>query len=138
MSSRFGSQARSSSGAYGGGVAAAPTRSMGASRSQKASRATVAAISAPIPNGTTASWAMSSRDVLVTDSRIGAMSSGATVRRSITSTETSSPASVSAAASASWTIRDTDTTVTSRPARTTRDRPIGTMWSAGGCGPFIP
>ena len=92
MSSRSGSQARSSSGAYGGGVAAAPIRSIGASRSQNASRATVAAISAPMPKGTTASWAMRSRLVLCTDSRIGAMSSGATVRRSITSTEMPSPA----------------------------------------------
>ena len=71
MSSRSGSQARSSSGAYGGGVAAAPTRSIGASRSQKPSRATVAAISAPMPKGTTASWAISSRLVLCTDSRTG-------------------------------------------------------------------
>ena len=102
----------------------------GASRSQNASRATVAAISAPMPNGTTASWAMRSRLVLWTDSRTGAMSSGATVRRSITSTEIPSPASASAAASASCTIRDTDTTVTSVPARTTADRPIGTRWSA--------
>ena len=47
------------------------------------------------------------------------MSSGATVRRSITSTEMPSPATRSAAASASCTIRDTDTTVTSVPARTT-------------------
>jgi hypothetical protein len=69
--SRSGSQARSRSGAYGGGVAAAPIRSIGASRSQKPSRATVAAISAPMPNGTTASWAMRSRLVLCTDSRIG-------------------------------------------------------------------
>ncbi len=66
------------------------------------------------------------------------MSSGATVRRSITSTEMPSPASVSAAAVASWTIRDTDTTVTSVPARTTADTPIGTMWSDGGRGPFMP
>ena len=68
-------------------------RSIGASRSQKPSRATVAAISAPMPNGTTASCAIRSRLVLCTDSRIGAMSSGATVRRSITSTEMPSPAS---------------------------------------------
>ena len=98
-----------------------PARS-GASRSQNASRATVAAISAPMPNGTTASWAMRSRPVLCTDSRIGAMSSGATVRRSITSTEMPSPATRSAAATASWTIRETDTTVTSVPGRTTADR----------------
>ena len=122
MSSRSGSQARSSSGAYGGGVAAAPMRSIGASRSQKPSRATVAAISAPMPNGTTASWAIRSRLVLCTESRIGTMSSGATVRRSITSTEMPSPASCSAAATASCTIRETDTTVTSVPARTTADR----------------
>ncbi len=66
------------------------------------------------------------------------MSSGATVRRSITSTEMPSAARVSAAATASWTIRETDTTVTSVPGRTTADTPIGTMWSSGGCGPFMP
>ena len=65
----------------------APTRTIGASRSQNASRATVAAISAPMPNGMTASCAIKSRLVLWTDSRIGAMSRGATVLRSITSTE---------------------------------------------------
>ena len=58
-------------GRTGGGVAAAPTRSIGASRSQNPSRATVAAISAPMPKGTTASWAMRSRLVLCTESRIG-------------------------------------------------------------------
>ena len=125
MSSRSGSHACSRPGAYGAGVAAAPTRSIGASRSQSASRATVAAISAPIPNGTTASWAISRRLVLRTESRIVSMSSGATVRRSITSTEMPSPATASAAASASCTIRDTDTTVTSVPGRTTAALPIG-------------
>ena len=55
------------------------------------------------------------------------MSSGATVRRSITSTEMPSPASASAAATASCTIRETDTTVMSVPARTTADLPIGRM-----------
>ena len=67
MSSRSGSQARSSPGAYGGGVAAAPIRSMGASRSHSASLATVAAISAPMPNWTTASCAMRSRLVRRTE-----------------------------------------------------------------------
>ena len=64
-------------------MATAPIRSMGASRSQKPSRPTVAAISAPMPNGTAASWAMRSRLVLCTESRIGATSRGATVLRSI-------------------------------------------------------
>ena len=66
------------------------------------------------------------------------MSSGATVRRSITSTEMPSPAKRSAAATASWTIRETDTTVTSVPGRTTAAVPMGTMWSDGGCGPLRP
>ena len=56
----------------------------------------------------------------------------------MTSTEMSSRASSSAAASASWTMRDTDTNVMSVPARTTADLPIGRMWSSGGCGPFMP
>src|SRR3546814_2275234 len=72
-----------------------------------------------MPKGVTASWATRSLPVLATDSRMGAVSSGATVRRSITSTDVpSSAASCSAAASASCTIRDTDTTVTSLPSRT--------------------
>ena len=67
------------------------------------------------------------------------MSRGATVRRSITSTEMpSTAATCSAAASASWTMRETETTVASLPGRTTAEMPMGTMWSAGGCGPFIP
>src|ERR1700738_63259 len=49
-------------------------RSIGASRSQNASRATVAAISAPMPNGTTASCAINSRLVLWTESRVAAAS----------------------------------------------------------------
>ena len=66
------------------------------------------------------------------------MSSGATVRRSMTSTEMPSPANASAAATASWTIRDTETTVMSVPGCTTTDFPMGRMWSSGGCGPFMP
>ena len=81
---------------------------------------------------------MRSRPVRCTESSTGATSSGATVLRSITSTEIPSPATSSAAAIASWTIRETDTTVTSVPARTTADTPIGSTWSAGGCGPFMP
>ena len=68
---RSGSHACFETGAYGAGWPRAPTRSIGASRSQNASRATVAAISAPMPNGTTASWAMSRRLVLRTDSSTG-------------------------------------------------------------------
>ena len=66
------------------------------------------------------------------------MSRGAMVRRSMTSTEMPSSATRSAAASASCTIRETDTTVMSFPERTTADVPIGTMKSDGGCGPFMP
>ena len=64
------------------------------------------------------------------------MSSGETVRRSMTSTEIPSDARVSAAASASWTMRETETTVMSSPGRTTAALPIGSMWSAGGFGPL--
>ena len=66
------------------------------------------------------------------------MSSGATVRRSMTSSEMSSSARVSAAASTSWTMRETETTVTSVPCRTTLEVPIGRTKSGGGCGPFMP
>ncbi len=91
-----------------------------------------------MPNGTTASCAISKRLVRATDSRMVVVSSGATVRRSITSTEMPSVATSSAAARASCTMRDTDTSVRSLPGRTIAARPIGTTWSAGGCGPFIP
>ena len=78
-----------------------------------------------MPKGTTASWAMSSRLVLWTDSRIDSMSNGATVLRSITSTEIPSASTAAAAATASWTMRETDTMVRSVPARTTAALPMG-------------
>jgi hypothetical protein len=63
---------------------------------------------------------------LVTEARTVSMSSGATVRRSINSTEIPAAATSSAAARHSWTMRETDTTVTSVPLRTTAARPMGT------------
>ena len=54
------------------------------------------------------------------------VSSGASVRGSMTSTETPSPASVSAAASAARIPPETPTAVTSVPGRRTAARPIGT------------
>ena len=53
------------------------------------------------------------------------MSSGASVRGSITSTEMPRSASRSAASSASSTIPDSATTVASLPSRTTRAAPNG-------------
>ena len=72
-----------------------------------------------------ASWATASRIVLRSERRIVSMSSGASVRGSITSTEMPRSASRSAAVSASSTMPDSATTVTSSPSRATRARPNG-------------
>ena len=66
------------------------------------------------------------------------MSRGCTVRRSITSQSMPSPASSSAAASASLAMRDQATSVTSWPCRVTRAAPSGISYSSSGTGPFAP
>ena len=110
----------------------------GASRFQKPSRATVAAISAPMPNGSTASWAMSSRLVLSTD---------ASIRRHVERGDGAQVDHLDRDAvgrhfgrgrKASCTMRDTDTSVMSSPGRTTVALPMGRTWSAGGWGPLKP
>ncbi len=61
---------------YGHGRCGAPTRAIGASRLQKPCSPTAAAISAPMPQNCTASWAITRRFVFATDSRIVSRSSG--------------------------------------------------------------
>ena len=63
------------------------------------------------------------------------MSSGASVRGSITSASIPSPASVSAAASALPTIQPVATIVTSPPVRRTAASPNGTRYSPSGTSP---
>src|SRR5581483_7720391 len=112
-------------GAAGTRVSGRPTRSTGASRSQKHSRAARAASSAPKPPVMFASWAMTSRDVRATDAATASKSSGASQRRSITSTSIPSSARTSAAVTASIAVRPQETRVALRPVRTSRDPPIG-------------
>ena len=60
------------------------------------------------------------------------------MRRSMTSVWMPWSSSSSATESTSWTTLDQEMTVTSPPPRTTLAEPMGTRWSAGGLGPFIP
>ena len=77
------------------GVKAPFSRRIGASRSSKPASATCAAISAPMPQGANASSTISSRPVFCDRGRIVSVSSGETVRGSISSTEMPSCASCS-------------------------------------------
>ena len=82
-----------------------------------------------MPNGPNVSSTISSRPVLRTDGRIVSISSGATVRGSITSTEMPSRASSSHAVSVLCTMSARATTVTSVPSRTTAAWPNGISYS---------
>ena len=82
--------------------------------------------SAPSPIVIVSSCTTHNRRVLASDERIVSRSSGASVRKSITSTSMPSVASVSAAASDSCSIIPYASTVASRPSRATCARPIGT------------
>src|SRR4051794_33079223 len=105
------SSTRSRSGRYssssfdgGYGVSYPPTRSTGASREWKQVSVTRAAISAPRPRVTGASWTTTQRPVRRTDWNTGSRSSGEMVRRSTTSSDRPSSAAASAAWSAVFTI----------------------------------
>jgi hypothetical protein len=130
-----GPQTDSRLGAYGAGVLGAPTRTTGASRFQKPASTARAAISAPTPKSTTASCAITIRFVLANDVSTVSQSSGAIVRRSITSASMPSAASRSATTRLSCAMRENDTIVTSVPVRVTAALPIGTMWSSAKPGP---
>ena len=98
-----GDQSASRDFAKGTGVSRPPTRLTGASSQAKASSATTAATSPPKPPVRGASWATSTRDVRLTDSRTASRSHGWSERRSSTSTsapDAGSAATASAAASA--------------------------------------
>lgn len=122
-------------GGVGRGVKGVPTRTTGASSVQNPSSTARAAISAPMPKSRTASCAITSRLVFPREPRTVSQSMGATVRRSTTSTEMPSAASDSATARLSRTMRETLTTVTSVPSRSTFALPIGTTWSGENPGP---
>ena len=72
-----------------------------------------------------ASLSSTTRPVLRTDALIVSRSSGATVRRSMTSTEMPSAATASAASSAWRTVNEYVTSVTSSPSRATRPSRTG-------------
>ena len=93
-------------------------RTIGPSRSQNASSATIEATSAPHPHRRGFSSTVKSRLVLATDSRMQSVSSGTSDRTSMTSASIPSAASCSAASSARGTIRASATIVTSLPSLT--------------------
>src|SRR5439155_10080472 len=93
MSSTCGTTVFSRCCAYGIGVSRPARRRGGASRSSKASSATIAAISPPYPPRLMASCTTSSRCVLRTEPRTVSRSSGTRLRRSMTSASMPSLAS---------------------------------------------
>ena len=78
---------------------------------------------------------MTTRWVLATEAASVARSSGTRLRGSTTSAEIPSSASISAATSASPTMRAVAMTVTSPPARFTSAEPSGTSVSSAGTSP---
>ena len=80
----------------------------------------------PMPNGANASSTINRRPVLPTERAIVSISSGATVRGSISSTETPSAARVAQAVNAQGTFIRAEATTTSFPSRTTLALP---KWS---------
>src|SRR3954467_7291966 len=95
-----------------------------ASRAPSPSSATIARTPPAQPPVRGPSSTTTSRLVFCTERRIVALSTGRTVRRSITSQWTPSPASVSAAARHSCKVRIALTSVTSVPSRTTAASPM--------------
>lgn len=95
---------------------------------------TRAPTSTPTPSGANASSAISTRPVLATDQPIVSTSSGATVRGSMSLTETPSRSNSAQASSASRAMRARATTVTSAPSRATAARPSGISYAASGTG----
>ena len=108
-----GSVASSRSFWYGIGCDGAPTRTTGASSSQKLCSAICAAISAPKPPNWTASCATTTRCVLATDAAIVSVSSGTSVLGSTTSTLIPSGSRSRATRSAWGTVAPRATIVTS-------------------------
>ena len=88
-----------------------------------------AASSAPNPHVNWSSWATTTRLVAVTAAAMELQSQGASVRRSITCTLTSSRAARSAASSDRWTSEPQVITTTSVPSRRMLARANGTWWS---------
>ncbi len=85
----------------------------------------MAAISAPNPPVTGASWSTRTFEVFRTEAATVEMSQGIKVRRSITSMESPSTASFSAARAAHTTPTPYVTTVASAPSRVISALPIG-------------
>ena len=92
----------------------------------------------PRPLYSQPSSTITQRFVFWTDRRIGASSSGRSVRGSMISHDTPSASSCSAAFIATLTIFDHATIVTSVPSRFTSATPIGTRYSPSGTSPFEP
>src|SRR5690606_30662779 len=129
MRSTLGTTASSNSGLCGLGTSGMVTRSIGASRSKNASRASTAAISAPKPAVRLSSWTIRQRRVLRTDSSTASRSHGASVRKSSTAAST---ADCAAALSQRSTMAPQVTIVSSAPGRINFALPKGTTKSSPG------
>lgn len=113
-------------------------RTIGARRLSNASSVTSAQISAAAPQVLCAGSATTNRPVRCTERMMVSMSSGTSVRGSMTSTEMPSSASASAALTASGTALEIATTVTSDPWRSVRASPNGILYSSSGTSSFSP
>ena len=111
---------------------------MGASRRSKASpHATTAASSPPNPPVTGASCTISTRPVLVTDAMMVCVSSGLSVRGSITSSSMPSFSRIAAASRARGTMMEMAITVKCRPGRLTSALARGIVYRSSGTGPLV-
>ncbi len=119
ISAGCGTTASSSGGLVGVGVFFAAIRTTGQSRCQKHRSCTSAAISAPYPSLRAASCRTTAFAVFLTDVTIVSMSSGTSVRMSMTSTEIPSLSSSSAISMPCDTPAEYVISVTSLPWRTT-------------------
>ena len=125
----------SSGSLYGIVASSAVTCTIGAFSDENPCSATSPAITVEA-DACRVAWSTStSRPVLSTDSRIVCVSSGASVRGSITSAWMPSAASRSAAPSARSTVQPVATIVTSPPSRRIAASPNGTRYSPSGTSP---
>ena len=118
------------------GTSGAQTRTGGDFKARKVSGSSVicAQISAAALPVMQASSTMTARPVFRTERRMAGVSIGTSVRGSTTSNEMPSASNSSAAFSASRTIFEMATTVTSDPSRFTSASPMGITYSSSGTG----
>src|SRR6185369_16500260 len=122
---------------YGNGVSRPVTRRIGASRCAIARSWIEAISSAPKPQVRGASWTMTARPVFFTLASSVWMSNGASVRRSMTSTEMPACSASRAASSAIDTMPLHAISVTCEPSRVTAAWPSSSVYSPSGTSPLL-